>query len=125
MQLVGPWLSTTGKKRGKKKWASAEAKQQAEQLEREWKDIQSRHLPAKSTSKATTVKKSYGMATNNYRGSDLPKIPSLDTGGAQCTKMPTKVYTGDKIIGIGTMHKSNMVPIFNSDQAKDISSMRR
>jgi hypothetical protein len=34
-------------------------------------------------------------------------------------------YTGDKIIGIGTMHKSNAVPIFSQDEAKAISSMRR
>jgi hypothetical protein len=29
------------------------------------------------------------------------------------------------MIGIGTMHKSNMVPIFNDQAAKDISTMRR
>ena len=38
---------------------------------------------------------------------------------------PVPVYTGDKIIGIGTMHKSNMVPIFNDEAAVDISKMRR
>jgi hypothetical protein len=35
------------------------------------------------------------------------------------------MYTGDKILGIGTMHKSNAVPIFSDDEAKDISKMRR
>jgi len=29
MHLEGPWLSTTGKKKGKKKWASAEAKRKS------------------------------------------------------------------------------------------------
>jgi hypothetical protein len=38
--------------------------------------------------------------------------------------MPQK-YTGDNIVGIGTMHKSNAVPIFSDQEAKDISSMRR
>jgi len=28
-------------------------------------------------------------------------------------------------MGIGTMHKSNAVPIFSDKEAKDISSMRR
>lgn len=42
-----------------------------------------------------------------------------------CSSKPSPVYTGTKIIGIGTMHKSNMVPIFNDQEAKDISSMRR
>jgi hypothetical protein len=35
------------------------------------------------------------------------------------------VYTGTKVIGIGTMHKSNAVPIFSDDEAKEISTMRR
>jgi hypothetical protein len=29
------------------------------------------------------------------------------------------------MIGIGTMHKSNMVPIFSTEEATDISKMRR
>jgi hypothetical protein len=36
-----------------------------------------------------------------------------------------KTYTGDKIIGIGTLHKSNAVPVFNTEEAKDIAKMRR
>ena len=36
-----------------------------------------------------------------------------------------KVYTGDLIIGIGTMHKSNSVPVINSNVARDLSTMRR
>lgn len=44
--------------------------------------------------------------------------------GAVSTKAAQQ-YTGDKMIGIGTMHKSNAVPIFNDSAAKDISSMRR
>ena len=34
-------------------------------------------------------------------------------------------YTGDKLVGIGVMHKSNSVPVFNSDQAVEIARMRR
>ena len=37
MHLEGPWLSTTGKKKGKQKWASAEAKHKAELLQEQWK----------------------------------------------------------------------------------------
>jgi hypothetical protein len=46
------------------------------------------------------------------------------TGGA-CTKAPEKVYTGTKVKGIGTMHKSNAVPIFSDEEAIEISKMRR
>lgn len=53
-------------------------------------------------------------------------IPSLyTTGYSACVRKEDKVYTGDKIVGIGTMHKSNAVPIFNDNEAKDIASMRR
>lgn len=42
-----------------------------------------------------------------------------------CATKPSPTYTGTKIIGIGTMHKSNMVPIFSDEESKDISKMRR
>lgn len=52
--------------------------------------------------------------------------PSLATFGGKCTKpIHGKVYTGDKMIGIGTLHKSNAVPIFSDDDAKDQALMRR
>lgn len=41
------------------------------------------------------------------------------------TKAAPKVYTGDKVMGIAVMHKSNMVPIFNSEAAVDVARMRR
>ena len=34
-------------------------------------------------------------------------------------------YTGTMIKGIGTMHKSNAVPIFSDEQAIEIATMRR
>lgn len=36
-----------------------------------------------------------------------------------------KVYTGNKIVGIATMHKSNLVPIFNDEAAIEVAQMRR
>jgi hypothetical protein len=35
------------------------------------------------------------------------------------------MYTGTKMIGIGTLHKSNAVPVFSDDEAKDMARMRR
>lgn len=51
--------------------------------------------------------------------------PSLNTGGSATTGKKTQVYTGDKMIGIATMHKSNMVPIFNDESAIEVAQMRR
>jgi hypothetical protein len=42
-----------------------------------------------------------------------------------CSKPQQKIYTGNSIIGIATMHKSNLVPVFNNEQAIDIAKMRR
>lgn len=55
------------------------------------------------------------------------KINSLNTfvTGAVNTGSSKKTYTGDKILGIAAMHKSNLVPVFNDESAVDISHMRR
>ena len=58
-------------------------------------------------------------------GRETPKIASLDTGFIACVKKFGNSYTGEKIKGIGTMHKSNAVPIFTDNEAKEIASMRR
>jgi len=54
-------------------------------------------------------------------------IPSLNTYGTQdsCSKKPVTMYTGDKLLGIAIMHKSNLVPIFSAEEASEVSRMRR
>jgi hypothetical protein len=57
---------------------------------------------------------------------ETPKYPSLNSGLGTCTKpVHGKVYTGDKMKGIGTLHKSNAVPIFTNEEAIDQANMRR
>ena len=56
---------------------------------------------------------------------ETPKIPSLPFTGAPCPKKASPVYTGTKVKGIGTMHKSNAVPIFSDEEAVAIATMRR
>lgn len=57
---------------------------------------------------------------------ETPHIPSkIETGYSCCAKPADKVYTGDKMLGIGTLHKSNAVPVFSTDEAVEISKMRR
>ena len=59
-------------------------------------------------------------------GRETPRYPSLDTGQGTATKpnQPMR-YTGDKMIGIGTLHKSNAVPVFSTDEATEMARMRR
>ena len=52
-------------------------------------------------------------------------IPSLNTGNGFAAAKPRNVYTGDKMLGIGTLHKSNAVPVFSSDEAHEMAKMRR
>ena len=131
MHLEGPWLSTTGKKKGKIKWASAEAKRKAEQLDKEWKELlkrqgieQEERKRKRAMSAGNLLSTGYSLAIPEGRNTTA-HIPSRDSGGGNATLPPPKVYTGTKVKGIATMHKSNAVPVFSDEEAVDISRMRR
>ena len=129
MHLEGPWLSTTGKKKGKKKFASADHARKARELDESWKELQkkwaveiedkkrTRALSAPSLSSSYSLKIPEGRNTTAH-------IKSVDTGGNAVLK-PSPVYTGTMVKGIATMHKSNAVPVFSNEEAVDISKMRR
>jgi len=128
MHLEGPWLSTTGKKKGKKKFASAEHARKARELEESWKALQKKWATEAEDKKR---KRDLEAPTMNpvvnkpFVRDTGPKINSLPFTGGPCLKAPDKVYTGTAIKGIGTMHKSNAVPIFSNEEAVEISKMRR
>ena len=127
MHLEGPWLSTTGKRKGKKKFASADAKRKSEQLDKEWKELQQRwgveadERKRKRAMSAETL--SYSLSVP--AGRSTAHIKSLGQDSGVATLAQPKVYTGTKVKGIATMHKSNAVPVFSDEQAIDISKMRR
>lgn len=128
MHLHHPALSYNGKKKGKVKFASAEAKRKAEQLDQEWKELQKKWGVEADERKR---KRAMSAETLDYKltappGRATTNIPSLNTGevGTATYKASPK-YTGTKVLGIGTMHKSNAVPIFSDDEAVEISTMRR
>jgi hypothetical protein len=56
---------------------------------------------------------------------ETPNYPSLNSGVGSTTKKAPIQYTGDAMLGIGQLHKSNAVPIFKAEDAIDISKMRR
>ena len=129
MHLEGPWLSTSGKKKGKIKFASAEAKRKSEQLDKDWKELQKRwgvELEEKKRKRAMiaeTLSGNYSLTVPVGRNTTA-HLKSVDTGGNATLKTPN-VYTGTKVKGIATMHKSNAVPVFSDEEAIDISKMRR
>ena len=129
MHLEGPWLSTTGRKQGPRKWASAEAKKLAQQRQAEWdrKLIQFEKLTPKfSTGPYNAPKKTMkDFMPKTPPGRETPYIASRDTGWVPCVKVQDQEYTGTKVKGIATLHKSNGVPVFTDQEAKDISKMRR
>ena len=127
--LEGPWLSTTGKQKGKRKWASAEAKKLAEQRQAEWdrKLVQfDKMKPKFSTGPYNAPKKTMAdFMPKTPPGRETVRVESQDTGWVPCVKVKDNTYTGTKIKGVGTMHKSNAVPIFSDEEAIEISTMRR
>lgn len=52
-------------------------------------------------------------------------IPSNMLGEGSTTKNSPVFYTGEKMIGIAQLHKSNVVPVFIQEDIIDISHMRR
>lgn len=59
-------------------------------------------------------------------GREMTKvIPSVNTGDSPAYAKDKKTYTGDKMLGIGTLHKSNAVPVFSQEEAQDMAKMRR
>ena len=130
MHLEGPWLSTTGKQKGKKKFASAEHKRKAEQADADWKELQKRWGVEADEKKraramsAPSLSSSYKLTIPEGRNTTA-HIKSRDTGGGNATLKAPNVYTGTKVKGIATMHKSNAVPVFSDEEAIDISKMRR
>ena len=129
MHLEGPWLSTTGKKKGKKKFASAEHARKARELDESWKALQKKwavDLEDKKRKRALSAEPLTGNYSLNIpadRSTAHLKSKGDYTGNA--TLAPAKVYTGTKVKGIATMHKSNAVPVFSDEEAIDISKMRR
>ena len=130
MHLEGPWLSTTGKKKGKKKFASAEHARKARELDESWKEIQKKWAVEAENKKksralsAPPLKDSYSLSIPEGRNTTA-HIKSVDTGLGNDVLKPSPVYTGTKVRGNATMHKSNAEPVFSDEEAQDISKMRR
>lgn len=128
MHLVGHYLTTTGKKKGRQKFRNSDSAQKSRALKSEWEQLLERHGVEQQEKKRQRglAAAPYVPPRRDYRGAELMRAPSVTAPGAGvCAAAPAKVYTGDKMLGIATMHKSNMVPVFSAEEAVDISKMRR
>lgn len=131
MHLEGPWLSTTGKRKGKKKFASAEHARKARELDESWKELLKRQGLEQEEKKRRRGLSAEALSSSGYRltipegRNTTAHIKSLNSGLGNATMPAPKVYTGTKVKGIATMHKSNAVPVFSDEEAVDISRMRR
>ena len=126
MHLVGPYMTTTNYKKRKQKNLTKKDKQA--QIEHDkWLRKMGAHPDQ--------------IAENKKKNADIPilsmpdystnrtGIPTSDTiPGGSTAKKERQVYSGERqLLGIATMHKSNMVPVFadKKEDAKDIANMRR
>tara|TARA_R110000851_G_scaffold271118_2_gene423701 strand:- start:231 stop:665 length:435 start_codon:yes stop_codon:yes gene_type:complete len=142
MSMVGPGLTTTSYKKRKPTKRTKNQQLQFEQQHREYnKSMKRIHAHDQIMSledydlyvrglwkpkvKATKFKEYKPTATFTEQ---RKQYPSAGNGVGIAVKKEAIQYTGErKLLGIATMHKSNMVPIFedNKHEAIEIARMRR
>ena len=71
------------------------------------------------------IPKGYGQEMPDY--STKKKMPpTSDRITGETKRKPAQHYSGErKLLGIGMMHKSNLVPVWDEESAIEISKMRR
>lgn len=107
---------STGNPKSKKSKPNAKQRE----LQASWEAMMKKYEPKKPVA----ARKNDGF-TYTLISRETPKIPSLNSGYHDCSKKEIPRYTGTAIKGIGTMHKSNAIPIFSDEQAIEIATMRR
>ena len=140
MHLVGPYMTTTNYKKRKQKKLT---QKRLEELRVEWRQYNKRMRQQNChsaqfdtledyiayTQGKPVVKKKHEFTTyvpSNPVRRTTQNIPSAGTGVGVATKRESPKYTGDLIVGIATMHKSNAVPVMRgTKQAEEIAKMRR
>ena len=126
MSLVGPYMTTTRYNRKQKptknkKVLAAQAEHAA------W-------LKKMGVDDASLEKRAVKNKNGRKEGiNDIPDykatksaVPLSNKVAANGPARESMTYSGErKLIGIATMHKSNMVPVFAEQDAVDIAQMRR
>lgn len=130
MHLLGPAYTTTKTSKRKSKPLTVTAKYAREFLDYNKK---MKKLDVKPKTFDEYVAYRQGRYNPTLRGTKMPeynvsnhreKYPSQVDTGVTFAKKPN-VYTGNRLVGIATMHKSNSVPVFSQEDAIEIARMRR
>lgn len=140
MSLVGPYLTTTNYKKRKQKQRTKAQQAKFEQDHRAYNKSMKRmnchsqmmtledyDLYVRGLYKPKLKKSGTYTPTEPYRR-QTPDIPSVGNGVGVAAVKEQMTYSGERqLLGIATMHKSNMVPVFadQKEQAKEIAQMRR
>ena len=109
--------SNTRSKKTRKQKAKQKAAWEAQQKQLE--------APVRKEKKFTVLSRPVGIVAIRPGANDFRQIKSIESTECDTFKRQVLKYTGDAMLGISTMHKSNAVPVFSPDHAKDISKMRR
>jgi hypothetical protein len=125
MHLVGPYFTTTGKRKGKQKFRSAAEAKRARELASDWENLKSKWgVPEKKSKSTSAIDLPTSRSLHIRDTGNRPKsLGSWNVGAV--TSKSTQQYTGTAIVGISTLHKSNAVPVFSQQEAEEIAKMRR
>jgi hypothetical protein len=118
MHLEKVYINNYGKCKSRLNAKQLRAKQEHETWLRK-RGLHSDQIVAKK--KANPVRPN---PVSDYTHTSRKTIKTSDKVGNGFAK-PANVYTGNNLIGIGQMHKSNAVPIFRKEDAIAIAQMRR
>ena len=124
MHLVGPWMTTTNYKKRKQK-GRTKKDIEAQKYHDKWLRKMGAHPDQIKESKKNNASVSI-LSVPDYRSSGNSVPPSDVIPGGSTAPQERQIYSGERrLLGVATMHKSNMVPVFDRDDAKDIAQMRR
>ena len=79
----------------------------------------------KTTRRTRRVTKGVRSSTAEPYRRETPEYRSASDTVGIAARMESPRYTGTLVKGIGTLHKSNAVPVINEEEMKDLARMRR
>jgi hypothetical protein len=123
MHLMGPYMTTT--KYNSKK---SNRKKTVKQLKAEAEHDKFLRKQGVHPDQLTAKKKRQDLNSIPDYKANKPDVELSNKIAGHGPARESNTYSGERqLLGIATMHKSNMVPVFadRKEDAKDISSMRR